>query len=110
MIDEKELIEKIEKEIDGIIVKDTYSKGKNAGLRKARILTEEQSEIGGWISCSERLPENISTVIVQVKEIEKPTFGWYEDAEKKWALSEKDFIDLDKFTVIAWQPMPEKYQ
>lgn len=57
MIDEKKLIEEIEKEIDGVIVKDTYSKGKNAGLRKARILAEEQPKIGGWIPCSERLPE-----------------------------------------------------
>lgn len=29
-------------EIDGVIVKDTYSKGKNAGLRKAKIFIEEQ--------------------------------------------------------------------
>ena len=37
-----ELIEKIDREIDGVIVKDTYSKGKNAGLRKAKILVKEQ--------------------------------------------------------------------
>ena len=39
---EKKVIEEIEKEIDGVIVKDTYSKGKNAGLRKAKLLIEEQ--------------------------------------------------------------------
>lgn len=33
--------EEIFKEIDGIIVKDTYSKGKNAGLRKARKIYED---------------------------------------------------------------------
>lgn len=41
-IDGKKAIEQIENEIDGVIVKDTYSKGKNAGLRKAKIFIEEQ--------------------------------------------------------------------
>lgn len=40
-IDGEKVIEEIEKEIDGVIVKDTYSKGKNAGLRKAKFLIEE---------------------------------------------------------------------
>lgn len=33
--------EEISKEIDGVIVKDTYSKGKNAGLRKAWKIYED---------------------------------------------------------------------
>lgn len=33
--------EEISKEIEGVIVKDTYSKGKNAGLRKAWKLYED---------------------------------------------------------------------
>lgn len=33
--------EEISKEIDGVIVKDTYSKGKNVGLRKAWKLYED---------------------------------------------------------------------
>lgn len=36
--------DKIYKEIDSAIVKDTYSKGKNAGLRKAKIIFEELFE------------------------------------------------------------------
>lgn len=66
-------------------------------------------ETNGWIPCSEQLPDNISTVIVQVREIEKPTFGWYANMEKKWILSEKDFEDLKEFSVLAWQPLPEVY-
>lgn len=41
-IDGNKVVEQIENEIDGVIVKDTYSKGKNAGLRKAKIFIEEQ--------------------------------------------------------------------
>ena len=33
--------EEISKEINGVIVKDTYSKGKNAGLRKALKIYED---------------------------------------------------------------------
>ena len=33
--------EEISKEIDGVIFKDTYSKGKNAGLRKAWRIYED---------------------------------------------------------------------
>lgn len=62
----------------------------------------------GWIPCSECLPENISTVVVQVKEIEKPTFGWFGNMTG-WRLTEKDFTELKDFIVVAWQPLPEPY-
>ena len=62
-----------------------------------------------WIPVSDRLPENISTVIVQVKELEKPTFGWYGPING-WRLSDKDYKDLTGFSVIAWMPLPEPYK
>lgn len=87
-------------------------KGKMGGYARSELIEveEKKERAGKWIPCSERLPENISTVIVQVKEIEKPTFGWYMDIEKSWILSERDFVDLKEFTVLAWQPLPESYQ
>ena len=42
LVDGKKIIEEIEKEIDGVIIKDTYSKGNNAGLRKSKLLIKEQ--------------------------------------------------------------------
>lgn len=109
MIDEKKLIEEIEKEIDGVIVKDTYSRGKNAGLRKARILAEEQTKIGGWIPCSERLPDkdgeyictqkiyNLSNGKLSGKSVELVEF-----CNGKWRRAKH-------LKVIAWQPLPEEY-
>lgn len=87
-------------------------KGKQGGYAVDALIEveEEKERTGKWIPCSERLPENISTVIVQVKEIAHPTFGWYEDMDKKWILTERAFVDLSKFSVIAWQPMPESYK
>ena len=70
-------------------------------------LAEEYNN--GWIPCSERLPENISTVLVQVEEFESPTIGWYGNIDG-WRLLEKDFDELNDFTVIAWQPLPPAYQ
>lgn len=61
-----------------------------------------------WIPVSERLPKNVSTVIVQVKECEKPTFGWY-GSINGWRLSDKVYVGLTGFSVIAWMPLPEPF-
>ena len=62
-----------------------------------------------WIPVSERLPKNISTVIVQVKEIEKPTFGWYGPING-WRLSDNVYEGVTEFSVTAWMPLPEPYK
>lgn len=74
-------------------------------LEEVREAVEKQK----WIPCSERSPENISTVIVKVKEIEKPTIGWYGNMSG-WRLTERDFEELKDFTVIAWMPLPNLYR
>lgn len=74
-------------------------------LEEVRDAVERQK----WIPCSERSPENISTVIVKVKEIEKPTIGWYGNMSG-WRLTERDFEELKDFTVIAWMPLPNLYR
>lgn len=102
MIDEKKLIEEIEKEIDGVIVKDTYSKGKNAGLRKARILAEEQPKIGGWIPCSDRMPEENQNVIACFAHGTVTELRFY---DKKF----HGIYDYDEKVIVAWQPLPEAY-
>lgn len=76
---------------------------------EARLSASELADDNGWIPCSERLPENISTILVQVKEFESPTIGWYGNMVG-WRLSEKDLDELNDFTVIAWQPLPAPYQ
>ena len=85
------------------IVKDGCEPRKN--LQELKLIGR-QSE---WIPVSERFPKNISTVIVQVKEIEKPTFGWY-GSINGWRLSDKDYKGLTRFSVIAWMPLPEPYK
>lgn len=62
-----------------------------------------------WIPVSERLPENISTVIVQLKEVEKPTLGWFGNLTG-WRLTENDYLGLTGFSVIAWMALPEPWK
>lgn len=61
-----------------------------------------------WIPVSERLPNSMSTVIVQIKGIKKPTFGWFFPIGG-WRLLDKDFTEFTRFSVIAWMPLPEPY-
>lgn len=62
-----------------------------------------------WIPVSERLPANISTVIVQLKEVEKPTLGWFGNLTG-WRLTENDYLGLTGFSVIAWMPLPPVFE
>ena len=85
---------------------------KNSMLKVIRWLWDRQfnfMDYCEWIPVSESLPKNISTVIVQVKEIIKPTFGWY-GSINGWRLSDKDYKGLTGFSVIAWMPLPEPYK
>lgn len=69
------------------------------------------TNVGGkWIPCSENLPENTRTVIVDVEELRNPTFAFYMKLSKKWVLVERDFIYLEDLHVLAWQPLPEPYK
>lgn len=90
----------------GMIETDAES-GKSRAIRVPGYKFVKE-EADGWIPVDERLPENISTVILQVKEIEKPTFGWYGNMTR-WRLKEEDFLNLKDFTVNAWMPLPEPY-
>ena len=107
-----------ELEIERTTANNTFAKyemkvdlGRVFGLERAIEIVKQEAEKynNGWVPCSERLPENISTVVVQVKEIEKPTFGWFGNMTG-WRLTEKDFTELKDFIVVAWQPLPQPYQ
>ena len=100
-------------------------------ISRAEAIVQEVAEEynGGWIACSERLPEEHETMFAKLKVTDK----WYSampekisddvnviiefengtrktktmhTIDGKW----KKDINIIKFKVIAWQPLPEPYK
>ena len=66
---------------------------------------------GGWIACSERLPEEYGEYIVWWTDITKSKY--YEIVEYEpsngWIGDIPQAVE-GKYSVIAWQPLPEQYK
>lgn len=70
-------------------------------------LQDLQIDNNGWISCSERLPEESIEVLVSVREVDGDNYtttSWVQ--EGIWVIKKTPLIP----TVIAWQPLPEPYK
>ena len=63
-------------------------------------------KIGGWIPCSERLPEK-HDVLVSFGGRGNIVIAWYSELNNQWKNSSTD--NVIKAEVIAWQPLPEVY-
>ena len=66
MIDEKKLIDELKQR--GMIADNEYG---NAMVD----MIESQSKIGGWIPCSERLPENDNYILLSFENFTIPLVG-----------------------------------
>ena len=78
-------------------------------VQDAKQIAQEVAEEynGGWIPCSERLPEECTEVLVSVKEIDDSFYtrtSWVQDGV--WVIKKTPLQP----TVIAWQPLPEPYK
>ncbi|MDE7323108.1 MAG: DUF551 domain-containing protein [Lachnospiraceae bacterium] len=103
MIDEKKLVKNLENEWEELC---DYSENVEILLEYVTKFIEEQPKIGGWIPCSERLPEENGYYMVtkKIKETGKRFTGKSRfDTEKGWN-DPLNFVDI-----VAWQPLPEEY-
>ena len=119
MIDEKKLIEDIEKEIE--FAMKCNMPEMVAGMRQIASVIEEQPKIGEWIPCSERLPEMyredmeaegeyymISNPVI-VTDGQQIYIAEYEaDMDYRYGWHSLDGEDYDN--IIAWMPLPNLYR
>ena len=60
---------------------------------------------GGWIPCSERLPEISNWYLVTVEEPHETFMLYFDTYDNDWT----DFNCITINNVIAWQPLPQPY-
>lgn len=64
------------------------------------------SKDGGWIPCSERLPEKLTNALVSLDDNDY-TLAWYSEKDKQWRSSFTDSVITS--SVVAWQTIPAPY-
>lgn len=120
MIDEKKLIEKIEKMFvplstpDGSESIDIRINGYNECLVDVLETIKEQPKVGEWISCSDRLPEPYKVVLLcYIGFNDKVAYSdgiALVDYSGNWIWAfDENYEDEIKNDVIAWQPLPVPY-
>ena len=65
---------------------------------------------GGWIACSERLPEDDSICIVTVEYPNNEIvvdYGWFDRNGVCWFVGMQEFRTSN---ILAWQPLPEPFK
>ena len=107
MIDEKKLIEDIEKEFDGVCV---YDVSPSQAVNDFVEIVDRQPKVGQWIPCSERLPELRKDCLVTVK------YSGFMGMHGIWIKTghmEKEGVwrgDCCGGEVTAWMPLPPAYK
>lgn len=105
----EKIIKKFEEESNPTTIsvgEDYVIQGKAIPISRAIEIVRKEAKNGGWIPYSERLPEKDQRCLVQ-----------YNGAMSGF----EDYMDVDTFNgemfeffgskyVVAWQPLPEKYQ
>ena len=102
----------IEMNTNGHTLDFEYSKGKKDVMLDVKKVVQEVAEEynGGWIACSDRLPEDDYICIVTVEYQNNETvvdYGWFDRKSVCW------FVGMHEFrtsNVLAWQPLPEPFK
>ena len=83
----------------------------NGVMYSKKIVQEVAEEYkGGWIACSERLPEDDSICIVTVEYPNNKTmvdYGWFDRKGVCWFVGMQEFRTSN---ILAWQPLPEPFK
>lgn len=114
MIDEKKLIEELEKQFKSLIPEDDTDYCKIWQIKQDIKIIDEQPQVGGWIPVTERLPENGYGVLVTVNGkhnnitfIDALEIAEY-DSNDGWII--EGYLDWTNPDVTAWMPLPAPYK
>ena len=90
------------------------------GVMYSRKIVQEVAEEynNGWISCSDRLPEYAESLVNCTIKRLSDGHVWVQnliynriDDKWKWTDYPEDIcVDMDSFTILSWQPLPEPYK
>ncbi len=71
-----------------------------------RKFVDEFPKIGGWIPCSERLPEVEQTVLLSLRSLDV-SVGFRANTDGYFYTEGEGYVLYEN--VLAWQPLPEAY-
>lgn len=119
MIDEKKLIDTLRPYYDKVLhqnISDDEKLAKHDMLSDVMVEIKGQPKIGGWIPCSERLPEEGIKVLVWFEYFRYgeynrlfQTIGISYTYNGKWSGFVNDSSGWEQLNILAWQPLPEAY-
>lgn len=108
MIDEKKLIEDIEKEFDGVCV---YDVSPSQAINDFVQIVDRQPKVGEWIPCSSgKLPEDGRMVLVTFKKFDGHELKVGKDRYVQYPCHDSFRWQGKGNRVIAWMPLPEPYK
>lgn len=95
MIDEKRLLEVLEKNFYGI-----------GGVEVLKQIINEQPKVGEWIPVEERLPEIFENVLIYTKSGHYHIGAYFEERKRWWLGVYWEDLDF----ILAWMPLPKPYE
>ena len=105
----EKILERLEKE-RRILLENNIQQAIALNFAKGIVQEVAAEYKGGWIACSERLPEDDSICIVTVEYPNNETVvdcGWFDRKSVCWFVGMQEFRTSN---ILAWQPLPEPFK
>ena len=105
----EKILERLEKE-RRILLENNIQQAIALNFAKGIVQEVAEEYKGGWIACSERLPEDDSICIVTVEYPNNETvvdYGWFDRKSVCWFVGTQEFRTSN---ILAWQPLPEPFK